>query len=238
MHTSTHIYHHNDQELHGFLAVSTQKTKVPVIIILHDWSGLNDFAKDVAKRMAELGYMGFAADLYGNGTTGNTIEEKQALMKPLISDRGFLQQRLLATLNAVKQLPMVNSEKIIVMGFCFGGLCALDLARSGAQITGAVSFHGLLHQPDPSLIKPIKANILVFHGYNDPMVSPQDVETFCQEMDDSKTNWQLHTYGQTQHAFMVPSANNTALGTLYQPETAQRAWQILNSFLTEQCPLS
>lgn len=235
MHTSTHLYHHDKQALHGFLAFDDKSAvKRPAILVIHDWSGQNAFARDKALAFAHLGYVGFAVDMYGEGKTGNTTEEKQALMKPLAEHRAFLQHRILAAYEALINLPMVDAHHVIVVGFCFGGLCALDLARSGAPIKGAVSFHGLLNKPDIALIKTIQANILILHGYDDPMVSPQDVDAFCQEMTQAKTNWQLHVYGQTQHAFMVPEAHNASLGTVHQPQTAHRAWQVLLNFLTEQ----
>lgn len=235
MHTSTHIYHHDQQTLHGFLAFDdTSEVKRPAVLVIHDWSGQNAFARDKALAFASMGYVGFAVDMYGEGKTGKTTEEKQALMKPLAEHRDVLQKRVLAAFEALIKLPMVDAQQVVVIGFCFGGLCALDLARSGARIKGAASFHGILNKPNVTLIQSIQANILVLHGYDDPMVTPQDVDAFCQEMTEAKANWQLHIYGQTQHAFMVPEAHDPLLGTIYQPQTASRAWQILLNFLTEQ----
>jgi dienelactone hydrolase len=235
MHASAHIYYHDDQSLHGFLAYDDASgVKRPAVLIVHDWGGQNAFVRDKAQAFAAQGYIGFAVDMYGEGQTGQTTEEKQALMKPLVNDRVFLQQRILAALDAIRALSMVDTSRIAVIGFCFGGLCALDLARSGAPITAAVSFHGLLNEPENSITKPIQASICVFHGHDDPMVSPEHVNTFCQEMTDAQVDWQLHTYSQTQHAFMVPEANNLQLGTIYQPRTAHRAWEIFTLFLTER----
>lgn len=234
MHSARHTYYHHEQALYGHLAYTDENLqKRPTVLIAHDWSGQNAFARQKAEELAHLGYVGLALDLYGEGRTGDTIEEKQALMHPLISDRSFLQERMQASLDAAKALPMVDPNHIVVAGFCFGGLCALDLARTGAPIAGAVSFHGLLSAPQSLEEREISANILVLHGYDDPMVRPHDVENFCQEMTRAKANWQVHTYGQTQHAFMVPDAHNLALGTIYQPETASRAWQVFLNFLSE-----
>ena len=239
MHTSQHIYHHEKQALHGYLAYVGDVThQRPAVLIVHDWSGQNAFARLKAEEMARLGYVGFALDMYGEGKTGQTTEEKQTLMHPVASNRAFLQKRMHAALDAVTQLPMVDSQHIIVIGFCFGGLCALDLARTGAHILGVASFHGLLNAPNNLPHSTIHANILVLHGYDDPMVQPEDVNTFCQEMTTAKANWQLHVYGQTQHAFMVPEARDRKLGTIYQPQTATRAWQVFLNFLTELCPTS
>jgi len=235
MHTSTHIYHHDKQALHGFLAYDdASSAKRPAVLVVHDWSGQNAFARDKAEALAALGYIGFAVDMYGGGQTGQTIEEKQALMNPLLSDRQFLQQRILAAFNVITTLPMVDSKRIAVIGFCFGGLCALDLARSGASVIAAASFHGLLNKPADAPIQPSNASICVLHGYDDPMITPEHVNTFCQEMTQAKVDWQIHAYGQTEHAFMIPEANNPQLGTIYQPRTAHRAWQILKLFLNER----
>ncbi len=234
MHSGPYIYHHNEQQLHGYLAYhNATSERRPTVLIAHDWTGQNAFARQKADELAHLGYVGFALDIYGEGKTGTTKEEKQALMSPFIANRRFLQERMQASLEAVKGLPMVDPDHIVIAGFCFGGLCALDLARTGTKIQGAVSFHGLLNAPETTTSSIINSNILVLHGYDDPMVRPDDVDAFCQEMTKAKANWQLHTYGQTQHAFMVPEAHDVSLGTIYQPQTANRAWQVFLNFLTE-----
>ncbi len=235
MHTSSHLYYHDAQALHGHLVYDpASTTKRPAVLVIHDWSGRNAFACQKADALADLGYVGFAVDMYGDGCLGETNEEKQALMKPLLEHREVLQARILAAFHAVAALPMVDPHRIAVIGFCFGGLCALDLARSGAPIASAVSFHGLLSKPTSMINKTIHANIFVLHGHEDPMVSPADVQVFCDEMTDAGVDWQVHVYSQTQHAFMNPAAHDTALGTIYQPRSERRAWQAMTHFLTEQ----
>jgi len=234
MHTIQHSYQHDDHTCEGYLALPDDTTKRPAVIVVHDWNGRNAFACEQAEAMAQLGYVGFAADAYGHAKLGNSTEEKMALMQPLLNDRALLQARLLAAFNTVSALPQVDSSRIGIIGFCFGGLCALDLARSGAPLTCAISFHGLLHPSGLPSSANIKANILVLHGYDDPMIKPHDVHAFCDEMTEAQAQWQVHIYGQTQHAFMVPTANDSVLGTVYQPHSAQRARRIMVDFLNEQ----
>ncbi|MCE0722387.1 MULTISPECIES: dienelactone hydrolase family protein [Legionella] len=234
MHTSNCIYHDNEQELHGFVAYDNARTAPrPAVLVVHDWSGRNEFACNKAKLLAEMGYVGFAVDLYGDGQLGSTIEEKQALMNPLISDQALLRRRIQAGYTAVCSMPEVDNKRVAIIGFCFGGLCALELARSGAELKGVVSFHGLLHKPGNLKSEPIKAKILALHGYDDPMVQPDKVHAFCKEMTEANVDWQMHMYGHVQHAFTNPLAYDTQLGTIYNAVAAQRSWEAMIVFLQE-----
>ncbi|WP_412756954.1 dienelactone hydrolase family protein [Legionella bozemanae] len=234
MHTSNYIYHDNEQELHGFVAYDTSRAEPrPAVLVVHDWSGRNEFACNKAKLLAEMGYIGFAVDLYGGGQLGSTTEEKQALMNPLISDQLLLRRRIQAGLAAVCSMPEVDNKRVAIIGFCFGGLCALELARSGADLKGVVSFHGLLHKPGNLKSEPIKAKILALHGYDDPMVQPDKVHEFCKEMTEANVDWQMHMYGHIQHAFTNPLAHDTQLGTIYNAVAAQRSWEAMIGFLQE-----
>lgn len=233
MHTSNYIYHDNEQELHGYLALNEGKYKRPAVLVVHDWAGRNEFACKKAELLAEMGYVGFAVDMYGEGRLGESLDEKKGLMEPLINDRRLLRQRIQAGLDAVLTMSEVDNERIAVIGFCFGGLCALDLARHGSRIIGAVSFHGLLNKPDELENQAIQAKILVLHGYEDPMAPPEQVSDFCKEMTEQKVDWQLHWYGNTKHAFANPSAYNEELGTIYNPTAEKRSWQAMKNFLEE-----
>lgn len=234
MRTETHIYHHGELELHGYLAYNDAiTTPRPAVMIIHDWSGRNVFSCQQAERLANLGYIGFAVDMYGLGRCGDTVAEKQALMQPLISNRHQLAERITAAFDAMILHEGVDKQRIAVIGFCFGGLCALDLARSGAPIVAAVSVHGLLNR-DPDLkSKAIEAKILALHGYDDPMVTTADVNAFCQEMTHAGVDWQTHIYGQTQHGFTNPHAHDHTLGTVYHAQAALRAHHAIDSFLQE-----
>jgi dienelactone hydrolase len=188
---------------------------------------------DKAFKLAGLGYLAFATDMYGKGVLGNSPEQNAALMQPFINDRATLQQRLLAALSTVKLMPWADNARIAAMGFCFGGLCALDLARTGVDIRGVVSFHGLLGAPENIPNPSIKAKVLVLHGYDDPMAPVEQVLALEHELTKAGADWQLHSYGHTMHAFTNPVANNPDFGTVYQPIADRRSWQAMQNFLTE-----
>ncbi len=206
----------------------------PVVLIHHTWVGRDGFVAEKARLIAELGYLGFAADTYGRGILGKSPEENAGLMRPFMNDRAKLQRRLRAALSAVKLLPWADNAKIAAIGFCFGGLCALDLARSGADIRGVVSFHGLLVPPaDLPAPQQIKASVLVLHGHDDPMVPVDQVQALQTELTRAGADWQVHAYGNTMHAFTNPVANNPSFGTVYQPLADRRSWQTMQNFLAE-----
>lgn len=218
----------------GFLAHNTTiKEPKPCILIAPDWTGRSDSFCEQAKQLAQQGFVGFTVDMYGNAQLGKTIEEKKALLMSVMKDRSQVSQRMLEAYYTAAALPYVYSAKIAAIGYCFGGLCVLDLARSGAGIKGVVSFHGLLSAPEKLECKKITAKILVLHGYDDPMVPPSQVHQFAKEMTHKKVDWQIHMYGHTQHAFTNPEANNTELGLQYNKTAAHRAWQNAEYFFDE-----
>ncbi|RUR09440.1 dienelactone hydrolase family protein [Legionella sp. km772] len=234
MHTSNYIYHHGEQELHGFLAYDDKvDTPRPAVLVAHDWSGRSELMCTKAKLLAEMGYLAFALDMYGHGRIGITTDEKKALMTPFINDRLLLSERLRAAYDAVIGMEEVDSSRVAIIGFCFGGLCALDLARSGLEIKGAVSFHGLLNRPVDLKPEHIKAKILVLHGYDDPMAAPEQVNEFCQEMNEAKADWQVHMFGHVQHAFTNPDAHDQHAGLVYNSMAAKRAWNAMTQFFQE-----
>lgn len=231
---STYDYHDEQTLLEGYYAYDDSiKGKRPAVLVVHDWSGKNAFACGKADKLAELGYVGFALDMYGKGKSGKTKEEKSALMQPLVQHRDKLLQRVLAAYQAVKTIDVVDTSRIGIIGFCFGGLCALDLARSGADIKGTVSFHGLLDAPDNMPKHPIKSRILALHGFDDPMVTPEKVMHFGEEMTAAKADWQLHMYGNTMHAFTNPEANDRDFGTVYNKLADERSWISMKNFFAE-----
>ena len=220
--------------LEGYCAYDASQTgKKPAVLVVHDWSGRNDFACRKAEKLAQLGYVGFALDMYGKGKSGKTKEEKSALMSPLVHDRLALQKRILAAFDTVNKLPFVDTNKIGVIGFCFGGLCALDLARSGADVKGVVSFHGLLHAPEDVPPSNIIAKILALHGFDDPMVTADHVMAFGEEMTEKKVDWQLTMYGHAMHAFTNPDANDKDFGTVYNNLADSRSWIAMKEFFRE-----
>lgn len=234
MKTLTIDYRDDDVSLKGFCAYpETLNQAIPAVLVVHDWSGRNEFACEKAKKLAELGYIGFALDMYGDAEIGETNDEKSQLMQPLIHDRVALQKRILAAFETVKKLERVDTSRIAVIGFCFGGLCALDLARSGADIKGAVSFHGLLNAPEHVTNHPIKAKILALHGYADPMVTPDHVTHFANEMTRANVDWRIDMFGHVMHGFTNPKANDPSFGAVYHKTADSRAWLAMRSFLEE-----
>src|SRR5262249_39067750 len=145
--------------------------------------------------------------------------------------RLLLQQRVISALNTLKKIDVVDTSRIAAIGFCFGGMCVLDLARTGANLKGVVSFHGLLHAPEKTAN--ITAKILALHGADDPMVPPEQVLHFQQEMTRAGADWQMHIYGSTQHAFTNPNANDKELGLVYHNLADRRSWIAMQNFFTE-----
>jgi len=205
----------------------------PAVLINHTWGGRDDFVANKAIKLAELGYVGFALDMYGKGVLGSGPEENAKLMQPFIDDRALLQRRISAALATVKLLPWVDDKKCAAIGFCFGGLCVLDLARTGVDIKGVVSFHGILAAPGNTEGKPIKAKVLALHGHDDPLGPPEQVLAFAQEMTKAGADWQVHVYGNTMHAFTNPIANNPGVGNVYQADADRRSWIAMKNFLEE-----
>ncbi|WP_442499146.1 dienelactone hydrolase family protein [Methylobacter sp. sgz302048] len=227
-------YMDGDVQLEAFFAFDDSVSgRRPAVLINHTWAGRDEFVAEKARKLAGLGYVGFAVDMYGKGILGSGPEENVRLMQPLMDDRAMLQKRMQAALYAVKLLPWVDDAKIAAIGFCFGGLCVLDLARTGADIKGVVSFHGLLSAPGNTQGNAIKAKVLALHGHDDPLAPPEQVLAFEQEMTAAGADWQLHAYGHTMHAFTNPVANNPDSGMVYQPVADRRSWQAMQNFLAE-----
>jgi dienelactone hydrolase len=184
--------------------------------------GRSEAQVDFAKKLAEWGYVGFAADLYGK-VAGTNSDECQKLMTAFMQNRIMLQDRLLHVVEVVKGLPEVEADRTAAIGFCFGGLCALDLARTGVDVRGVVSFHGVLSPPGNTAGNKIEAKVIVFHGWEDPFAPPQDLVALGRERSDGDADWQIHAYGKTIHAFMARGPNNPAAGVMYNEVSARRA---------------
>ncbi|MDX1480457.1 MAG: dienelactone hydrolase family protein [Woeseiaceae bacterium] len=205
----------------------------PGVLVSHAWGGRSEFEDRKAERLAELGYVGFALDLYGKGVRGSSPEENSKLMAPLLEDRGKLQRRMHLALDQIRQLSQVDSQKLAAIGFCFGGLCVLDLARTGADVRGVVSFHGLLTAPGNTGDAEIAAKILVLHGWKDPLAPPEQVTALASELDGLGADWQIHAYGKAAHAFTNPNAADEANGLVYDAIAEHRAWDSMQLFLNE-----
>lgn len=232
MHTKTISYQDGNCDLEAFVAYPSEK-KCPLVILCHAWKGRNDFICEKAREIAELGYVGFALDMYGKGVCGRSKEESAALKKPFIEDRSFLQRRVIKGFEVASSLPFVDEKHIAALGYGFGGICALDLARSGANLKGAITVYGHFDPPPASLIKSIKAKLLILHGYNDPIAPQEELHRFEKEMTDAKVDWQAHVYGNAMHAFATPEANDPEAGILYNPIAAAHARIAIQQFLSE-----
>jgi len=228
-------YTHEDSVLEGLLCIPERSPEpLPGVLIAHAWAGRSAFECNRARALAARGYAAFAADLYGKGVLGGSPAENASLMQPLLDDRGKLQARLRAALTCFARQPGVDARRIVAIGFCFGGLGVLDMARSGAAVQGVVSFHGLLDPPhNLSAKKSMQAKVLALHGHEDPLCSPEKIAAFTQEMTRAGADWQLHTYGRTLHAFTNPEARQPETGNVYSETADRRSWQSLLSFLEE-----
>ena len=218
----------------GFIAYDGSLPQpLPAVMVVHDWVGRSDSFCRKARQLAATGYVGFAVDMYGQARTGVDKTERRALMAPLMQDRAKLAARINAAFDVLAQLPCVDKANIAAIGYCFGGLCVLDLARSQADVKGVVCFHGLLTSPDHSNNQPINSKILILHGYDDPLVKPDQISHIAEEMNERNADWQIHMYGHTQHSFTNPEANDDEMGLHYSQSADNRSWITTLDFLRE-----
>ncbi|MGE3974742.1 MAG: dienelactone hydrolase family protein [Bdellovibrionales bacterium] len=227
-------YKQGDTTLEGFLVLPPGKAKKPAVIIVHEWDGLGDYVKERARQVAQLGYVAFGADIYGKGVRGKTMEESKALSTKFKSDRNLMRARINAAFDEISKNPLVDKNKIAVMGYCFGGTTALELARSGADLKGTVSFHGGLSTPNKKDAANIKGKVLVLHGADDPAVPAQEVSEFQDEMRSAKVDWQLVSYGNTVHAFTNKAVGNDPKSPArYNADSDRRSWVAMVQFFKE-----
>lgn len=206
---------------------------LPCVVLAHDWSGLTAPTEALAERYAGLGYICFALDAYGKNMRGDPLGDNARLMNPLMQDRAVLQQRLLAGFNVACQLPGVDAARMAAVGYCFGGLCALDLARAApANLLAAVSFHGALARPEGKAPRPINARVLLLHGWEDPVAPPADVLAIARELTEAGADWQLHAYGHALHAFTFDGANFPERGIVYDHAPDARSWAAMRQHLS------
>ncbi|KQT65836.1 dienelactone hydrolase [Aureimonas sp. Leaf460] len=231
----TRAIHYSDGEtrFEGHVVIQQPASgKTPCIVLLHDWSGLTEPTMRLAERYAGLGWICIALDLYGEGVRGDPLGDNSALMNPLMEDRALLRRRLMAGFDAACRFEGVDETRIAAIGYCFGGLCALDLARAGpANLKAAISFHGGLQPPAFADQPAIGASILLLHGWEDPIVPPADVLAITRELTDARADWQLHVYGHARHAFTFEGANAPERGVVYDPIADERSWAAMRSHL-------
>jgi len=205
----------------------------PTVILIPTVMGVTELEIGFGRQLVELGYNALVADLFGKQFRGAERDVMFGEMGRLKSDRAALRRRLLAVLDQARELDEVESGSVVVAGYCFGGLCALDVARSGADITAAVAFHALF---DPCGLPPekIKAKVAAFHGWEDPMVPPEAVVALAKELTDGGADWQIHAYGHVGHGFTNPKAHELGIdGVAYNKVAAERSWTSFVDLLEE-----
>lgn len=208
------------------------KKNKPVILIVHQWMGLTDYEKSRAEQLAKLGYAAFAIDVYGKGVRPKNTEEAGKLATLYKTDRQLFKAREIAAYNFVKNLKGIDTKKIFVIGYCFGGTGALELARSGVDLAGVASFHGGLSSANPKEATNIKAPVMIFHGAIDPYVPASEVNDFMKEMNDAKVDYQFVAFSGAVHAFTQKMAgNDITQGAAYNEVADHRSWAMLESFL-------
>lgn len=232
--TKTISYSDPDTEYEGFLAFDDSlKGKKPVVLIAHTFRGLSSFEEEKAIALAQLGYMGFAIDVYGKGKRAKNPEEAGQFMAALNDNRPLLLQRMKRSLQQGMTHKGADPEKVGAIGFCFGGKCVLDLVRSGIALSGAVTFHGVYDAPGIHENTPIKTPTLILHGWEDPLAPPQAMHALAEELNRKGALWEMNIYGQTGHAFTNPNANARQEGLFYQADASRKSWSRMQSFFKE-----
>ncbi|HEY7776440.1 MAG TPA: dienelactone hydrolase family protein [Kineobactrum sp.] len=227
-------YQHEGATYEGQLAWDDAHTSPrPAVAIAHTWSGRSEFEENKAVEMARHGYVGFAVDLFGQGVRGEGKEECSGLIAPLLADRAKLQALIALSVEAMSEQPEVDANRVAAMGYCFGGLAVLDLARSGSSVSGVISLHGLFNPPGNTAGTVISAKVLCLHGYDDPMAQPDSLLALADELTAAGADWQVHAYGNTLHAFTNPDANDPDFGAVYSADADRRSWRSALNFLEE-----
>jgi len=227
-------YYEADDVFEAYIAkVPSTDRRLPVLLVGHAWDGPNSHFRAMADHFATLGFLAIAIDVYGVGVRGAIDGDNSALMNPLLADRARLRRRLIAALQAAQRHPNAMADRVAMIGHCFGGLCALDLARAAPDgLVGVVAVHAPLVPPDLSQSN-IDARVLVLHGWEDPTAKPQDVLALAREMTDAKADWELNAYGNAHHAFTFVGANIPQLGIKYDAKAHRRSDAAIARFLEE-----
>ena len=228
-------YRDGDTTLEGYLGSDDRVSgKLPGVLVIHDWWGVGSYVKKRVEQLAALGYVAFAADIYGKGVRPATMDEAAEIANRYKANRSLLRSRACAGLKTLKDNSSVNIKRMAAIGYCFGGTAVLELARSGADIAGFVSFHGSLQTPIPDDAKNIRGKVLVLHGADDPFVPPPEVLAFQEEMRKAHVDWQMIVYGGAVHSFTNPDAgHDSSTGAAYNEKADKRSWQAMKTFFDE-----
>jgi len=236
--TRTIDYSENEIDLEGYLAYDDAVAgKRPGVLVVHEWWGVNDYIRGRARQLAEQGYVAFAPDIYGKGIRPPTMAVAGETATVFLNDRALLRARAQAGLEVLRRQENVDPSRLAAIGYCFGGAAVLELARSGAEVLGTVSFHGILTTPHPEDARNIKGKVLVLTGGDDPNVPPDQVDAFEKEMRDAHVNWQVNSYGGAGHGFTNP-ANGTdpSRGIAYNAQADRRSWAEMRMLFDEIFP--
>ncbi len=236
LHMEAVDYKDGDTALEGYLAYddTAASGKRPGVLVVHQWMGITDHEKHRAEMLAKMGYVVFVADIYGKGVHPANQREAGAQAGKYKGDRDLLRERANAGLTILKQNERTDPKHVAAIGFCFGGTTVIELARSGADIAGVVTFHGGLDSPKPEDGKNIKCKVLALHGADDPFNSPADIAAFENEMRESKVDWQLVKYGGAVHSFTQKEAgNDNSKGAAYNEKADKRSWADMQQFFGE-----
>jgi len=208
----------------------------PGVLVVPNVLGQKEEDNQKAEALARLGYVGFACDVFGQGKrTSRGEDDSGRYMNELNADRPLLRDRLAASLSVLQDFTAVDPAKTAAIGFCFGGKCVLDMARAGLDLLGVVSFHGVYDRPDYANVSPIRAKVLVCHGWDDPIGPPETVVALGNELTESGADWQIHCYGGAGHAFTDVELKGKPLrpGVAYEDKADRRSWQAMKDFLRE-----
>jgi dienelactone hydrolase len=232
--SKTVTYQQGDTTLEGVLvwddAVSGPR---PGVLVVHQWLGLTEYEQRRATMLAQLGYVAFCADIYGQGVRPTNTAAAGAEATKYKTDRALLRARVNAGLEQLRKSELVDPRRLAAIGYCFGGTTVLELARSGADVKGVVSFHGGLDSPAPADGRNIKGAVLVCHGADDPFEKPEDLTAFESEMRDAKVDWRLIKYGGAVHSFTQPDPGFVNPGARYNEKADKRSWEDMKRFLAE-----
>ncbi|MBF0611202.1 MAG: dienelactone hydrolase family protein [Magnetococcales bacterium] len=228
-------YRDGETGLKGYLVWDDAMTgKRPGVLVFHEFWGLNDYAKSRARQLAALGYVAFAADMYGVGHVATHAQEAREWSKQVTSNLEMWQRRATLALAALKETNEADGNRLAAIGYCFGGATVMQLAYTGADVKGVVSFHGSLPAPPPQAGEKIRAKIMVAHGESDPFIPPEKIAAFKSGMNEAKADWQFHSYGGAKHSFTNPDAHLAGNdGAAYNADADRRSWQTMKLFLEE-----
>ena len=230
-------YQSGEVTLQGYLAYNKDAEQRPAVLVVHEWWGHNQYARERAKMLAKLGYVAFALDMYGEGKVADHPDDAKKFMQEAMQDQAMLKERFMAALDYVRQLGQVDKESIAAIGYCFGGGVVLNMARQGVDLNGVVSFHGSLATNQLASKDKVTAKVLVLHGGNDAFIPESQVISFEEEMTAANVDYEVVVYENVDHSFTNPAADDFAekydMPVSYDQEADHQSWAKMKDFLAE-----